>query len=60
MSDLLAAQKPGCIGPMSDYAFSFFGNISTAPFGIVGTFDSGTLYLPSGFDHVLTLFYDSN
>ncbi|EFQ98335.1 tetraspanin [Nannizzia gypsea CBS 118893] len=35
MSDLLAAQKPGCIGPMSDYAFSFFGNISTATFGIV-------------------------
>lgn len=60
MSDLLAAQKPGCIGPMSDYAFSFFGNISTATFGIVGMFDSRTLYQANGFDGVLTLFYDSN
>ncbi|EEQ27704.1 tetraspanin [Microsporum canis CBS 113480] len=34
-SDLLAAQKPGCIGPMSDYAYSFFGNLSTVTFAIV-------------------------
>ncbi|KAK2745529.1 phospholipid scramblase 1 [Myotisia sp. PD_48] len=35
-SDLVAAQKPGCVGPFSSFANSFLDVIFTANFGIVG------------------------
>lgn len=39
-SAVVAAQKPGCVGPFSTYANGFLDLVFTAMFGIVGTFRS--------------------